>query len=211
MAERLAGAAVVGGGQGRAAGADFELHYSTRSLARTAFASRIRDSAFASRVRFHFDDGDAGQQLDLPGLLGQPRAGEHVYVCGPKGYMDAVLGTARAAGWPEARLHFEFFGAAPVQASAGGGADTGFEVQIASSGRVIAVPPDKTVVQALAEVGTVVATSCEQGVCGTCLTRVLAGRIDHRDLYLTPDEQAAHDQFLPCCSRAQSGRLVLDL
>jgi vanillate O-demethylase ferredoxin subunit len=53
--------------------------------------------------------------------------------------------------------------------------------------------------------------SCEQGVCGTCLTRVKAGTPDHRDQYLMPEEQAANDQFLPCCSRSKSGRLVLDL
>jgi vanillate O-demethylase ferredoxin subunit len=53
--------------------------------------------------------------------------------------------------------------------------------------------------------------SCEQGVCGTCLTRVREGVPDHRDLYLTPDERAANDQFTPCCSRAKSPRLVLDL
>jgi len=57
----------------------------------------------------------------------------------------------------------------------------------------------------------VVSTSCEQGVCGTCLTRVLEGRPDHRDLYLTPEEQAAGDQFLPCCSRSKTPQLVLDL
>jgi vanillate O-demethylase ferredoxin subunit len=53
--------------------------------------------------------------------------------------------------------------------------------------------------------------SCEQGVCGTCLTRVKAGMPDHRDQYLLPEEQAANDQFLPCCSRSKSARLVLDL
>lgn len=56
-----------------------------------------------------------------------------------------------------------------------------------------------------------VPVSCEQGVCGTCLTRVLEGVPDHRDLYLTPDERAANYQFTPCCSRAKSRRLVLDL
>jgi vanillate O-demethylase ferredoxin subunit len=48
-------------------------------------------------------------------------------------------------------------------------------------------------------------------VCGTCLTRVIEGTPDHRDQYLMPDEQAANDQFTPCCSRAKSARLVLDL
>jgi vanillate O-demethylase ferredoxin subunit len=48
-------------------------------------------------------------------------------------------------------------------------------------------------------------------VCGTCLTRVIEGVPDHRDMYLTPEEQAANDQFLPCCSRSKSARLVLDI
>jgi vanillate O-demethylase ferredoxin subunit len=34
---------------------------------------------------------------------------------------------------------------------------------------------------------------------------------DHRDLYLSAEEQAANEQFTPCCSRARSARLVLDL
>jgi vanillate monooxygenase ferredoxin subunit len=188
-------------------GATFEMHYCSRSPARTAFQERIVASAFADRVRFHFDDGELAQKIDLAALLGSPRDGEHVYVCGPQGFMDAVLSTARAAGWPEAQLHYEFFGAQVAPS----GAETGFEVQLASSGRIVVVPADRTVVQALAEAGVVVPTSCEQGVCGTCLTRVLAGECDHKDLYLTPEEQDAQDQFLPCCSRAKSPRLVLDL
>ncbi|MBS0440423.1 MAG: oxidoreductase [Proteobacteria bacterium] len=196
MAERLAHA-----------GADFEMHYCTRSPARTAFRQRIAASAFAARVAFHFDDGEAAQKLDIAALLAAPRAGRHLYVCGPKGFMDAVLGSARAQGWPQAQIHYEFFGADAAPAAG----DGGFEVMLASSGRVIKVAPDRSVVQALAEAGVSVATSCEQGVCGTCLTRVIEGEPDHRDLYLTPQEQAANDQFLPCCSRAKSARLVLDL
>ncbi len=196
MAERLAHA-----------GADFEMHYATRSPERTAFRQRIVSSAFAAKVAFHHDDGADAQKLDLASQLSTPRAGRHLYVCGPKGFMDAVLGTARAQGWPEAQLHYEFFGAEVATVAS----DGGFEVMLASSGRVIRVAPDRSVVQALADAGVSVPTSCEQGVCGTCLTRVIEGEPEHRDLYLTPEEQAANDQFLPCCSRARSARLVLDL
>ena len=196
MAERLA-----------ATGAEFELHYCTRSRGRTAFHDRIANSLFASKAQFHFDDGPAGQRFDIAGRLARPGEGEHLYVCGPKGFMDAVLGTARAKGWPEAQLHCEYFAAEPAPASEG----DAFEVQIASSGRVVLVPAGKTVVQALADAGVDVQTSCEQGVCGTCITRVLSGTPDHRDLYFTPEEHAANDQFTPCCSRSKSARLVLDL
>ncbi len=196
MAERLA-----------TAGADFDLHYCTRSAARTAFRERIAVSSFAPHVRFHFDDGAPAQKLDIAALLATPVPGQHVYVCGPQGFMDVVLSTARARGWPEAQLHYEYFGAAPAPA----GGDHAFEVMLASSGRVVPVAADRTVVKALADAGVNVLTSCEQGVCGTCLTRVIDGQCDHRDQYLTPEEQAANDQFLPCCSRAKSARLVLDL
>jgi vanillate O-demethylase ferredoxin subunit len=188
-------------------GEPFELHYLTRSRERTAFLERIAGSAFAERAQFHFDDGAAAQKLDVSTLLAQPSDGVHVYVCGPKGFMDFVLGSARASGWPAAQLHYEFFGAEPAH----GDADVGFEVQLASSGRIVVVAKDQSVTEALLEAGIVVSTSCEQGVCGTCLTRVIEGEIDHRDLFLTPEEQAAHDQFTPCCSRAKSARLVLDL
>lgn len=196
MAERLA-----------IAGAEFEMHYCTRSRERTAFRDRIAASEFAPRVRFHFDDGAPAQKLDIAALLATPQPGVHLYVCGPKGFMDAVLGTARARGWPEAQLHYEFFTAEVVKSDS----DESFEVKLASSGRIVVVPKDKTVVQALAESGVEVQTSCEQGVCGTCLTRVLEGVPDHKDMYLTPEEQAANDQFTPCCSRSKSARLVLDL
>jgi vanillate O-demethylase ferredoxin subunit len=196
MAERLA-----------MAGADFEMHYCTRSRERTAFRDRIAASSFAQRVRFHFDDGDAAQKLDIVGLVASPQPGVHLYVCGPKGFMDAVLAAARAAGWPQSRIHYEFFNAELLPT----GEEGEFDVKLASSGRVVTVGKDQTVVDALAAAGVDVPTSCQQGVCGTCLTRVLEGVPDHKDLYLTPEEQAANDQFTPCCSRSKTPLLVLDL
>jgi vanillate monooxygenase ferredoxin subunit len=196
MAERLA-----------ATGADFQMHYATRSRARTAFFERIQRAPFADRVHFHFDDGAADQKLHIDKLLAAQAAGTHLYVCGPQGLMDAALAAARAGGWDAPRLHYEFFGA-DVAPRADDGA---FDVQLASSGRVIRVPAEQSVLAALADAGVIVPSSCEQGVCGTCLTRVIDGVPDHRDQYLLPEEQAANDQFLPCCSRAKSARLVVDL
>ncbi|MCD2341172.1 PDR/VanB family oxidoreductase [Ideonella azotifigens] len=194
MAERLA-----------RIGAEFELHYATRSRERTSFIQHLAASSFAGRVHHYF--GDSESRLVLTDLLAAPVGNTHLYVCGPKGFMDAVLTTARSAGWPEAALHHEFFGAALASSAD----DAGFQVKLASSGQVVWVPKEISVVAALAQVGVEIPTSCEQGVCGTCLTRVLAGEPDHKDLYLSPAEQAANDQFLPCCSRSRSEMLVLDL
>lgn len=196
MAEQLA-----------ADGADFTMHYCTRSPARTAFRGRLANAAWAGRVSLHHDDGDAAQAFDMKQVLARPEADVHLYVCGPKGFMDAVLATAREQGWPEAQIHYEFFAGAPVQTDA----DTDFEVKLAKSGRVIPVRREQTVAQALAAAGVELPVSCEQGVCGTCLTRVIDGTPDHRDMYMTPAEQAKNDQFTPCCSRSLSPLLVIDL
>jgi vanillate O-demethylase ferredoxin subunit len=121
--------------------------------------------------------------------------------------MEHALSTAKQAGWPDRELHREYFGA-PVADTA---SDRAFSVRLARSGRVVQVGATQTVVQALAAQGVQIATSCEQGVCGTCLTRVLGGQPEHRDLYLTDAERVCNDQFLPCCSRSRSDELVLDL
>ncbi|EGC99178.1 PDR/VanB family oxidoreductase [Burkholderia pseudomultivorans] len=196
MAERLS-----------SSGEPFAMHYCVRSTERMAFVERIAASAFRDRVRLHVDDGEPAQRFDLAAVLAAAPAGTHLYVCGPRGFMDAVLNEARARNWAEERLHYEFFSGV-VETSA---ADRPFQVRIASSGRVIDVPAECTVVAALAANGVDVLTSCEQGVCGTCLTRVLDGEPEHRDSYLTDDEKAAGDQFLPCCSRSRTAMLVLDL
>ena len=198
MAEALAGQ-----------GAGFTLHHATRSLARTPYRARIAAAPWADRVHHHVDDGPAAQRFEAARVLAGAPTGSHLYVCGPQGFMAAVLAAARAAGWPDARLHSESFGGAAHAAAPG--ADAPFELQLGRGGRVIPVRADQTALQALQAAGVAVMSSCEQGVCGTCLTRVLDGLPDHRDQYLTPEEQAAHDQFLPCCSRAQGARLVLDL
>lgn len=184
----------------------FTLHYFARSAERAAFRDRISASRFSDRVHFHFDEPLAAKP-DFQALLTPAGAEAHLYTCGPKGFMDAVLACARSSGWTDDRLHQEYFNAEPSKT----GGEGAFEVQLASSGRVIPVAADQTVIAALAEQGVHIETSCEQGVCGTCLTRVLAGEPDHRDVYLTAAEQATNDQFLPCCSRAKSGRLVLDI
>ena len=140
----------------------------------------------------------AGAQGPGPGVAAQ--ASEVAFA-------EYVLDSARALGWAEERLHREYFAAAPLDSSL----DAGFSVKLASSGQVFEIPADKTVVQVLESHGIEIAVSCEQGICGTCLTRVLEGIPEHRDLFLTEQEQALNDQFTPCCSRAKTPLLVLDI
>jgi vanillate O-demethylase ferredoxin subunit len=188
------------------ADAPFTLHYCARSRQRAAFLDEL-GARFGSAALLHFDDGPEPQRFVVAQVLGAPRAGEHVYVCGPAGFIDHVLSAARELGWPEAQLHSERFSADAPQVQEG---DQPFEVEVASNGLVVPVAVGQSIAEALLERGVEVPTSCEGGVCGTCVVRVLRGTPDHRDTYLT-DAEHAEQLITTCCSRARSARLVLDL
>ena len=113
---------------------------------------------------------------------------------------------------PAGSLHQEHFAAPDSPETAlGATGDAAFEIELATTGQVLRVPPGESALQVLDAAGFEIPRSCEQGICGTCLTRVIAGTPDHRDHVLTDEERAAGDQIALCCSRARSPRLVLDL
>jgi len=184
-------------------GASWELHYGARNRARCAFAKTLHEAPFADRVHLHLDDGSAGALLDVPALLSQAPAGSHVYVCGPAGLIDLVLATGRALRWPEARLHHERFSADPLPADGA----RAFRIVLAHSGLTLEVPADRSVAVVVQAAGVDLPTSCEQGVCGTCITDVLDGTPDHRDQCLSVADRTRC--FTPCCSRALSDTLTL--
>lgn len=189
-------------------GANFELHYSARSEARMAFLQEINNGPYSHRLRIHLDDGPPEQKLDVREVLQRSPPGSHLYVCGPAGYIAYVADTAKALKWDEGRIHLEYFGNA---AASHAGGDRPFRIRIASSGKIVDVGAQESATTALAREGVFVPLACEQGICGTCITRVNEGVPEHRDMYLTDHEKAANDQFLPCCSRAVGEMLVVDL
>lgn len=188
-------------------GADFQMHYSTKTPQQTAFLERIKTSEFSDKVLFHFSQAEGSGRIDAEKVLANPQSGTHLYVCGPNLFMEHILDTAKNLGWQQDQLHREYFAAEEVSHEG----DTAFEVQIASSGDVLEIPADKTVLSVLMDNEFDIPSACEEGICGTCVVRVLEGDPDHRDLFLTDDEKASNEEFAPCCSRAKSKRLVLDI
>ena len=189
-----------------ARGESFEMHYCTRSPAKTAFMADIAASDFADRVRYHHDDGDPADGLDIAGLLREARPGAHVYCCGPTGFMRACKDAT--GHWPVGAVHFEFFS---VDESVDRGANEAFRIRIASTGQVFDVPADRSIVDVLRAHGLDVDTMCEEGICGTCATVLLDGEPDHRDFVLDDEEKARGEFIMVCCSRARSPMLTLDL
>ena len=187
----------------------FVLHYSSKSRAHAAFVDEIAASSFADRAHLHLDDGPDAQKLDIAATVASPDPASHLYVCGPSGYIEWVLAAARQAGWTEANLHREYFVPPETQAPEGG--EGAFQVRLASTGQVFDIPADQSIANVLMDAGVEVPISCEAGVCGSCITRILEGTPDHRDFYFTDAEKEKNDQFTPCCSRSLTPLLVLDL
>lgn len=186
-------------------GKDFDMHYCAHSQSRAAFISRIQSSPFAEKVTSYF--ADKNQKIDAQAIIGAATAGTHLYVCGPSGFMTFIIDTATSQNWPKEHIHQEYFSAESVDKSH----DAAFVVEIKSTGKIIDISAKQSVLEALEEADIFLPVSCEEGICGTCVTGVLEGEPEHRDVFLTDAEKAANDQFTPCCSRSKSARLVLDL
>lgn len=179
----------------------WRLYYFARSASAAAFRDHLQKLG-KDRIVEHFSELPLS---DFSELIGPAQPGRHIYCCGPAGLMDAVR--RAAVGWQADRIHFESFTAAEIDTSG----DQAFEVELARSGQVLTVPADKSILETLRDHGFDMMSSCEEGLCGSCETVLLAGVPDHRDMVMTDAEIAANDKIMICVSRAKGGRLVLDI
>ncbi|QHC35996.1 PDR/VanB family oxidoreductase [Komagataeibacter xylinus] len=191
-------------------GETFELHYVVRAGNDAAFRALLDATPFAGAVRYHVRDPEGTTpRFDPQATIRQARARAaqpcQVYTCGPVALMQAVERAVAEAGLAPSCFHQEKFSGDPVT-----GGDT-FEIMAARAGVRTTVGADETIVAALARAGVKIKTSCENGVCGTCLADVLEGVPEHRDEYLTEEERAENDQIVLCCSRSRSPLLVVDV
>jgi len=185
-------------------GRSWELLYCARTRAHTAFLRQLSSAPYADKVRFNFDAEPGGSILDLARVVAEISPSAHVYCCGPQPMLDAF--EQAAAGRVAGTVHLERFSSKDAPANGGG-----FVVKLVRSGKEVRVSEGKTVLDALLEVHVKAPYSCLEGTCGECLTPVLSGIPDHRDVFLSKAEQDANDQMTICCSGSRSDWLVLDL
>lgn len=180
--------------------ADYQLHYAFRNQDNAAFHDYLQDN-YSDRLQCYASDN--GVTINPARLLADQPLGTHLYVCGPKGLLEAVTDTARRLGWPESCIHYEEFAAPPVGKP--------FTVELAKSGRSLEVAGSSTILETLEQAGLEPNCLCRGGVCGECETVVLDGDIDHNDHVLSDEVKASNERIMICVSRARSERLVLDL
>jgi ferredoxin-NADP reductase len=186
-----------------AQGLPWRLLYGGRQRASMAFLPEL--AAYDDRVLIA--PQDEGGHPDIAGALARCGPGVHVYCCGPEPLVGAV--EQRTQALPAGSTHVERF--RPRAADPEAAADAAFEVVLERSGVTVQVPADEAIVDSLLRAGVVVDTSCREGICGSCETRVLGGVPLHRDSLLSDEEQATNETMMVCVGRSRTPRLVLDL
>jgi dimethylamine monooxygenase subunit B len=184
-------------------GRSFELHYAVRTRAHGAYWRDLQQRYGAHRVKVYCD----AEKLFIPvdGVLGNQPLGTHLYVCGPSGMIDGVLGKARSLGWPEQNLHSERFLAPPTGKP--------FTAVLKTSGKTITVGSHQSILEAVEAAGVDAPYLCRGGACGQCETNVLAcdGELLHNDHYLEPKDKASGRKIMICVSRIHGDGVTLDL
>ena len=184
----------------------WRLYYCAREPRAAAFVDELQQYAMPERERLHlhFDSEQAGKLLDLAEIVKHARADTHLYCCGPAGLIEAFECATRSL--PRSLLHVEHFSNSQRPAIAGG-----FVVELAKSKKQLTIPAGSSILDALLAAGVDAPYSCQEGLCATCETRVIAGIPDHRDHVLSEREKASNCTIMICCSGSKSDRLILDL
>ncbi|MGY0219575.1 PDR/VanB family oxidoreductase [Endozoicomonadaceae bacterium StTr2] len=183
----------------------FKLHYLARTEQQAAFADLLKQE-LGDQCQCHFTLGQPQNRINLEQLVADQPPETHLYTCGSEPLLQSIL--AAASLRQDIRVHFERFAAAETTEAV---ENKAFEVELASSGEVLEVTPDQSILEVLRSRGHEVETMCEEGLCGSCEVGLLAGEADHRDSVLTEDEQQEQSVLMVCCSRAKSPRLKLDI
>jgi len=177
------------------------LIYAARKRTQLAFLDRLQ-ALLGDRLVLAVDE--EGGRVDFAAEIARLHAEGEVYMCGPAGMMEAMRTAWAAAGRAPIGLRFETFG------SSGARAAEPFTVHVRDHGRDVQVPADRSLLDALADAGIELAYDCLRGECGLCVVEVApGGTIDHRDVFLGPEQKHAGTKLCACVSRA-AGEITID-
>ena len=183
----------------------WELYYSARTPRHAAFLAALGEVApRGGKIHLNFDQVPGGKMLDIAAIVGAADPRTHLYCCGPLPMLKSF--EAACGGRPPETIHLEYFSASEPAASAGG-----FTVVLKRAGRSLFIERGQSILEALLDLDVDVDFSCQEGVCGTCATKVLEGIPDHRDSVLTEAEKSSNSKMMICCSGAKTQTLVLDI
>ena len=185
-----------------AQGKTFELHYAARTKEQCAYYDYLNEK-YPGKCTFYFSRSENPVRM-TPETMKHHRIGSHVYFCGPVSMVTEYKEAALSYGYPEKSIHFELFAAAT-------GEQNPFVVEVVNRNAVIEVKPEQTLLEALLDAGIEAPYSCKAGGCGQCEVDVVAGEVDHRDIFFSDEERKQRNMILTCCSRAKEEKLVVKI
>lgn len=187
----------------------FHLTYGGRTTDSMAFRERL--AALGERVDFLAEDEQG--RPDLEAVVRELPADGLVYVCGPLGLLQAVQAAAEAVHGPDQDIvRFELFSREGLEPIVGQGLDADdYELVLSRSGHTLRLDPEDSILEKALALGIDVENDCREGICGSCVTPIISGEVDHRDLVMTKKEHAAMKEMMICVSRTTCARLELDL
>lgn len=180
-------------------------------------------SSLAKRMkglRLHFLPETVTGERSWPGLTGRisPQflklavpdiADRIVMCCGPAPFMAAARNIAGELGVPTASYIEESFDAAVVEDGETAGAremaaGKVFQVEFVKQAKKIEVASDQSVLSCAKKSGVRLPSSCANGVCGTCKSKLLSGSVDMNHNGGLRQREVDAGFFLPCCSKPLS-------
>ncbi|MHA3051072.1 PDR/VanB family oxidoreductase [Acinetobacter sp. ANC 4640] len=191
----------------------FELYYCVKTPLHLAFINRWRQGFKFGKIHVLYSSLGESLREQHPPSLQQPQPNTRLYFCGPHSFMQDYQHYALELGWQPEQIHLEAFHPAQVPTALFDTAtNTGFQIKLQRSGQIFHVPEHQSIAHVLLKNRIDIPLSCEMGMCGACLTRVVAGEVDHRDSIQSDSEKNSSEQYIAlCCSRAKSHVLELDL
>lgn len=171
--------------------------------------------------RLHMLPEDVSTERSWPGISGRiskeflalavPDIAERVVMCcGPAPFMAAARRLSAEMGVPAGHYLEESFDAAVIEdAPATETVEArSFSVQFAKQAKSIDVHADQTVLSCAKKSGVRLPSSCANGICGTCKSKLVSGSVDMKHGGGIRQREIDAGFFLPCCSKPLSDLVV---
>jgi 3-phenylpropionate/trans-cinnamate dioxygenase ferredoxin reductase subunit len=131
------------------------------------------------------------------------------FLCGPPPFMELGRSLLAEMGVAPSQLLQESFGGAVAGQEVRPAAAGSLEITFSRSAAVCKAGPDHTVLESAESHGVLIPSGCRMGICGTCATKLLSGRVQMACEEALNDEMRSEGFILPCVSRPL-GDVTLD-
>jgi glycine betaine catabolism B len=148
----------------------------------------------------------AYMQLAVPDI-----AERTVMCCGPAPFMATAREITSALGVPPSNYFEESFDATVIDEPAlfpQATVASIFQVRFAKQAKTIEVSSEQTVLSCAKKAAVRIPSSCANGVCGTCKSRLVSGSVEMNHNGGIRQREIDAGMFLPCCAKPLSDLVV---